>query len=461
MINEGKFIGEAIDYDSIDRYQINIIRANCGAGKTTAALETIPERLGFKPSSGLFLTPLNSLREELIYAKRAKPLSLEELRRQKESREAVLETNNNYDEEEIKDCITEEDLTKLGAQFTIMTYASFGVAIRERLINYNDYDCIICDEIHALLKPLGMDRAKFKKLHPDSTDLMIAEMMKVGSNTYAAINAISLAAILEETWVFGLTATPEPLEKINAFKGIMKEVEMLTAIQMYDTLRIFGYKSIEDIFTKPIPIDTKRLFYFPLVSQEKDAVEAIEETKRKAIALWSLSHKEKMNEEQLNARDYLIKTGYFPENVQDLIINSSYDLGLNIKDPQVKEVYVHTGDPVTREQVRGRIRHDIEEFGYYDKGESKKEIEGQKAAKRREEEMTEIELLLYNNYNIIKNYMDRSLLKEDKTQMIEELGINKGWTTIKAALINIGYIIEDKQVRLNGKNPRVSIITRK
>ena len=84
-----------------------------------------------------------------------------------------------------------------------------------------------------------MDRAKFKKLHPDSSDLEIAEMMKIGSNMYAAVNEISLAAVIGETWVFGLTATPKPLEKINAFKGIMLEIAFVNTIQAYDTLRIF------------------------------------------------------------------------------------------------------------------------------------------------------------------------------------------------------------------------------
>ena len=91
---------------------------------------------------------------------------------------------------------------------------------------------------------------------------------------------------------------------------------------------------MEEIFTKPVPANIKRLFYFPLVSQEKDAEDALKEMGRNAIALWSLSHKEPMNEEQLKVRDYLIKTGLFPDDVQDLIINGSYELGLNIIDPK-------------------------------------------------------------------------------------------------------------------------------
>ena len=86
MTNEGNFIAEAIDYSSIDRNRLNIIRANCGAGKTTAALQAIPERLGFSPSSGLFLTPLNSLKEELLYSGKVNFTSLEKLRERKEKR---------------------------------------------------------------------------------------------------------------------------------------------------------------------------------------------------------------------------------------------------------------------------------------------------------------------------------------------------------------------------------------
>lgn len=253
MINEGNFIGEAIDFDSLDRTMINIVKASCGAGKTTAALKTIPEKLGFSPAKGLFLTPLNSLREELFYSGRVEELSLEELRRRKEIEKALIINNNNYDTEDINDCARKEDLEEIETLFKIMTYASFGVAIRERLINYDDFDCIVCDEIHSILKPLGMDRAKFKKLHPDSGDLAIAEMMKIGSSMYAAVNAITLATKLSDTWVFGLTATPEPLKKIRAFEGIMWEVAFVNTVQAAEVAKIFGYNTIEEVLTKTCP----------------------------------------------------------------------------------------------------------------------------------------------------------------------------------------------------------------
>lgn len=458
MTNEGNFIAEAIDYSSIDRNRLNIIRANCGAGKTTAALQAIPERLGFSPSSGLFLTPLNSLKEELLYSGKVNFTSLEKLRERKEKLKVAKENNSNYDRDELIDCATDEDLEKIGEKFTIMTYASFGIAVRERLLAYKDFDCIICDEVHSLLKPLGMDRAKFKKLHPDSSDLEIAEMMKIGSNMYAAVNEISLAAVIGETWVFGLTATPKPLEKINAFKGIMLEIAFVNTIQAYDTLRIFGYTSLEEIFTKPVPANIKRLFYFPLVSQEKDAEDALKEMGRNAIALWSLSHKEPMNEEQLKVRDYLIKTGLFPDDVQDLIINGSYELGLNIIDPEVREVYVHTGDETVREQVRGRIRHDIDEFGVYDSEGSRKLKDKEKARKERKEELSAIAQQLKEKQTIINNYINIGLGKEEKQKLINDLELKIGWPTLKKALEELEYEITTKQIKKDGKQPVFSFI---
>lgn len=156
------------------------------------------------------------------------------------------------------------------------------------------------------------------------------------------------------------------------------------------------------------------MFYFPLVSQEKDAEEALKEMGRKAVALWSLSHKEKMTEEQLAVRDHLIRTGFLPDNIQDLIINGSYELGLNIVDPLVQEVYVHTGDKTVREQVRGRVRHDIEVLGVYDSEGNRRLKEKEKAREEKKEELTILARQLEEKQIIINNYINIGLGKEEK-----------------------------------------------
>jgi hypothetical protein len=55
-----------------------------------------------------------------------------------------------------------------------------------------------------------------------------------------------------------------------------------------------------------------------------------------------------MEQANLTTRDYILNEHRFPPGVQDLLINSAYETAISIKDPLVKEAYVHTSNEDTR-----------------------------------------------------------------------------------------------------------------
>ena len=68
---------------------------------------------------------------------------------------------------------------------------------------------------------------------------------------------------------------------------------------------------------------------------------------------------ELMNEQ---SRDYVLMNEAFPPELDTLFINDSCSVGANIKDEAVQTVVCCSTDIETIEQVRGRVRHDIQAF---------------------------------------------------------------------------------------------------
>lgn len=120
-MKEGVFVSEALDYSSIKKGQINLIYSSCGSGKTTAIYKTIPQAIGIKTSKVLVLIDTTAGKDSFI-------------------KEGQAEEYLNGEFISIKP--------------TIMTYASFGAKIKDFEMMLNDYDMIVCDEIHAMRTPV-------------------------------------------------------------------------------------------------------------------------------------------------------------------------------------------------------------------------------------------------------------------------------------------------------------------
>ncbi len=421
---QGSYIAEAIEFNSCEKGKINLIKATCGAGKSTAALQLIPEKLNISPNHCLILIDTNSGQDSFIKEGAAKYYTLD------------------YDRWDFT-------FTKEENKPIVMTYAAFGSLIKKQEIKADYFEYIVCDEIHTMSYPVSMARGKLRKQFPLALPWEINDMLKITCFNYIAIETIRDWAEKENKWIFGLTATPDDLDRITQFDNLINEVKFSQQLRAYEIISSFDYTEIEKILQARIPDERKRLFFFNTVKELEKYKNILIESGRKAEAIWSCHATQPMNSHQHLTRDYLLETHTLPDDVQDLLINKSYETAITIKDDKLKEIYIHTSNPTTREQVRGRARQDIEVVGYYNKDlahEREKQVEKKR---KQAENFLKIKVI------IPEKYLNKYLTKQDKDKLIEEIEYPKGWTTLKKALVKQGYEVKDGA----SKGVRYSIIS--
>ena len=104
----------------------------------------------------------------------------------------------------------------------------------------------------------------------------------------------------------------------------------------------------------------KALIYTDRITTALDMVNISKECNLKSIALWSMNNKKyPMSEEQKSVRESILTTGIIPDDIDVLIINGSYETGINIKDKNIELVIVNSTDVDTQIQARSRVRKDI------------------------------------------------------------------------------------------------------
>lgn len=421
---QGVFLSEALDYKSFQLGKLNLIQAPCGSGKTTAAFESIPQYLQVEPKRSLILINTVSGAEEFVQDDYA----------------YHYEYNGK-----------EWDSTFL-PQYdkpTVLTYAMFGAQFKKGNIVLSDYNYIVCDELHTLNKYIGMARGKLKKQYPQALPWEINDMLQITCFTYIAIEAINQAIKDAKTWVFALTATPTQLYKNDLAKlgAMINEVQYSQKLHAYEIFCKFEYAEIEPILRAVLPENRKRLFYFNTVKELNKYKQILLDCGRAAESIWSTTSQTPMSQENLTTRDFVLKEHRFPDGVQDLLINGAYETAISIKDPLVKEAYIHTGNEDTRIQAVNRLRQNIEVVGYYNREKKKSATRAAKNLNSQEEYVALIP----------KCYFGVQLFSEDKARLIEEINFPAKWTSLKKALVHEGYEVIDKS---NGKQ-RYSIIYKK
>ena len=415
------YLSDAIIYESFKLGYLNLIVAPCGAGKTTAAFKTIPEYLKVTPRRSLILINTVSGAEEFV--------------------QDDLAYHYDYNGKEW-------DSTFL-PQYdkpTVMTYAMFGAQCKKGTISIDDYDYIVCDELHALNKYIAMARGKLCKQYPQAAPWEINDMLQMTCFTYIATEEIYTAVKEGKSWIFALTATPEQLYKssLKKLSKMINEVRYSQKLHAYEILYKFDYAEIEPILRAVLPENRKRLFYFNTIKEMRRYKQILIECGRAAGALWSITADEKMEDDDLTTREYILSDHRFPPGLQDLLINGAYETAISIKDPLVQEVYIHTSNADTRIQARNRLRQDVEVVGYYNKS-----MKHDKAQAARKFQKLEEYIPLIPDY-----FFNAPLTTEDKAALIATINFPKKWTSLKKALNNTGYNVIDKST---GKK-RYSII---
>lgn len=404
------YLSDSIIYESFKLGALNLICAPCGSGKTTAAFETIPQYLKVLPKRSLILINTVSGAEEFV----------------KDERAYYYDYNG------------QEWDTFFTPQYdkpTVMTYALFGAKVKSGELDPEAYDYLVCDQLHALNKYIAMARGKLKKQYPQAAPWEINDMLQMTCFTYIAIETIHQLIKTQRTWVFALTATPEQLYKYDLAKlgKIINEVQFSQKLHAYQILYKFEYAEIEPILRAVLPENRKRLFYFNTIKELQQYKQVLIDCGRAAEAIWSINASTKMNEHELTTRECVLNEHRFPDDVQDLLINSAYETAISIKDPMVKEGYIHTSNKDTRVQAVNRMRQNLEIVGYYNVN-AHKDIKKVKKEKAALEEYCK---------DIPENYFGQRLTSEMKDELITLIGFPKKWTSLKKALINQGYKVVD------------------
>ena len=398
-MREGLHLSEALNLEcpQYERGRLNLIVAQTGQGKTTAAINTIPKQLGVAPQRCLILIDTTMGEEEKI----------------------ALDECQMWGE-------------KLDKPY-ILNYQKFGAMVKRGELVAEMFDYICCDEIHNLIKYVRIDEANIWKRNPESSREVICLILSQESFSYIAIDTLLHWAELKGVWWFGLTATADNLEKWARLKSYINEIQIQEQLIAYEVFQKYEYSNVH-VLLRANP-EVKRLIFVPKIEQgEQFAREIQENTGRKVVCLWSKHALKPMTNNQLDIVNHLQHSHKYPDDIDDIILTEAYATGWNLIDDNVQIVIVHSGNKDIQIQFPGRKRGDWQiQYNYNSKlAENKKRLERKQAVRAN---------IANTQWIIPDSYLDRKLGKEDKEQLIQEIGYPKKWTSLKKDIQNY-YNIE-------------------
>ena len=147
--------------------------------------------------------------------------------------------------------------------------------------------------------------------------------------------------------------------------------------------------------------------------------------------------------------EYLKNKHCYPDHIDDIILTEAYATGWNLVDDNVQIVIVHSGNKDIQIQFPGRKRGDWQiQYNY-----NSQLAENDKRSTRKQQIR---ELIAGTKWEIPEKYIGRKLVKENKEELIKEIGYPKKWTSLKKDIesyydikqtgtgVNYGHIIYPK-----------------
>ena len=399
-------------------HQLNLIKAPCGSGKTTFFFEYLCKIYDTKRI--LYLVDTTMLKESMVA---------------------------DYDILEFYD-----RLNIFKNKISVMSYHSFGLRLIDNHDLLNNYDLIVLDEAHNVIKYSKIGCEDIKRIADEkATDYNVLRASSmVHGCTYLKYKLPEL--IKEYKTIFLLmTATPDAIYDYTPWKINMYDVLQGIELEGYTNKLTLEYK---DNFRNALKLlqdhhkaGEKILVYSKRINNCRIIKEHMQELGYSVETLHSINNNsEAMTEQQLQLRDYIIKNNRYPDKLDALIINGAYETGWNLKDDRVQTVIVNTSEKDTSIQVRGRCRHDIN------------------LLIQKSNNINASTLL-----NLIEEYKDIKIFtKEQKTEILEELkmynsrGKLVGWTTFKKEVEKTNrYTVRSSSTNKNGKKVKYDIIEEK
>ena len=374
-----KYLSEVVSLDTLAKDKLNIVKAPTGSGKTYFALTAIPATLTDATHKVVYLIDTINGREQILKNYNTRPI-------------------NRYWEVEVNgEALSFDDDNRI----VIITYAKFGILLEKYPDFHENFEYIICDELHSLFK-----FARFGS-QPNSHSI--------------AKHGIERAVRNEHTKVIALSATPDRIKR--EFKAPTFDVPIDDRdLIHYESKQVIPYTNLNYLLTSLEPSDTGICFVSRITTMK-----AIEEEARELglnpISVWSIRNTDHtMSEEQLRVRQHILDNFEIPAEYHLLIINASSETSLKIKSP-VDYVIVHSNEAETQIQVRGRVNSDLS--------------------------------CLYLPTNdptaltVPEDFLNRPLFTPDKAELCEMLNQNNAsgrlfkWTTIHRILIECGYCVTE------------------
>lgn len=398
-------LSEALEWkEELEYGKVNLIEAQCCAGKTTLAVEKIAEHYG--RGKTLYLIDTVNGKNQLI------------------------KRNECGDKYKIDDTYMYYPIRYLQSynesvedSILVMTYAEFGSTCRNDMGFAKYYKCIICDEIHNLANFINWEKADKRIAAKDRNLRLVFDVIM--NRVYSG-----------ETLVLAMTATPKKFLRMFRFKNkdgkwndeyfpsVVKIIEPKVESQHCETSIIKRYSNIYQLLNR-LPKDQRGLIYTSRITEMIKYIDILKQRGINAEGIWSKNNSDHpMNQKQYDIIDYIVKQEIIPDEIQVLFINKSSETSINIKS-HLDYIVVHSEEEDVQIQARGRFRGDLEILYLYDAN-------------------AETEIVLDDKW------INRSLNKEDKNELCKELGFRKNgkllkWTSIKSLLSCIGHDIEEKK----------------
>lgn len=385
-----RYLSELVDVSRLRRNKLNIITAPTGCGKTYFALHHIPNLVDNAHLRVVYLIDTVNGKEQILDHYNA-------IREYYGWTEVVSGKGINVDNEN---------------KPVVLTYARFGMILEEYPEFYNEFSYIICDELPSLIR--------FQGFEPKP------------NNHSVALEGLQKAVRCSRATVIALTATPDTLSQYFS-KSYLVPIDQRELIQ-YAVKNTVQFHTLADVLCQ-VSTDSVGLCYVSRISQMIDFFQKAQQQGFSPIAIWSVNNTDHpMTEEQLSARESILRNYTIPPQYNLLIINSSSETSIKIKS-HVDYVVVHSTNSDTQIQVRGRVNNDLDTLF----------LPGKSAP----------------IMNIPEKYLGVKLFTTEKKELIKELNIRNqnnrlcGWTTIKRYLVDNDYIITEER----DKNRRYNIIT--
>ncbi len=310
-----KYLSELVDLSLLKKNRLNMIKAPTGSGKTVFALEHIPNLTADTLHNVIFLIDTINGKEQLLRNPKA--------------------TSEYYGWAREAD---EDGMWFEGDdRVIIMTYAKFG-SLSQRFTDFHaNFDYIICDELHSLIK--------FQNYSAKPNIHSLALMM------------LKSAVRNNRTTVLAISATPRKIKEVfaDSYYELLIDQEDLVH---YDVEQIVPFSSLEYLLSSMDPADIG-VCYTSRIKAMLEIEQSAKEKGLRPISIWSISNKDyPMTEEQLAARVRILQDYEIPPAYNLLIINASSETSIKIKSA-VDYVIVNSSDEDTQVQVRGRVNSDL------------------------------------------------------------------------------------------------------